>query len=313
MSGRRRCRTAILTMSEAYRGIIFKALSGFYYVEPEAGGGLVECRGRGLLRKLGVTPLVGDRVEYTVDGTGAGTVQNVLERRNSFVRPAVANIDCLVAIAAAVNPITDPFLIDRVAAIAEYNDCDTIVCINKCDINPGDELFDTYTRAGFTTVRASAGTGQGKEELLDVLGSRVAAFTGNSGVGKSSILNMIDPGFGIRVGEVSEKLGRGRHTTRHVELFRLKSGAIVADTPGFSAFGEDVHEFIPADQLQYAFRDFEPFLGSCLFSDCAHVKDKGCAVLEAVEAGEIPGSRHSSYARMYEQARQVNEWELKRD
>lgn len=300
-------------MSELNRGVIFKALSGFYYVEPEAGGGLVECRGRGLLRKLGINPLVGDRVEYTVNEAGGGTVQNVLERKNSFVRPAVANIDCLVAIAAAVNPITDPFLIDRVAAIADYNDCDTIVLVNKCDLDPGDGLFDTYTRAGFTAIRTSAATGQGRQELLDALGSRVAAFTGNSGVGKSSILNMIDPGFGIKTGEVSEKLGRGRHTTRHVELFRLKSGAVVADTPGFSAFGENVEEFIAPDQLQYAFRDFEPYLGTCRFSDCAHVKDMGCAVTQAVEAGDIPPSRHESYVRMYEQAKQVNEWEIKED
>ena len=226
------------------------------------------------------------------------------------MRPAVANIDQLVIIAAGVIPVTDPFLIDRVAAIADSKEgCDCLVCINKCDLSAADELFETYTRAGFRTLRVSAETGEGMNELAAAIAGKVSAFTGNSGVGKSSILNCLEPDFQLQVGEVSEKLGRGRHTTRHIELFRLKNGAIVADTPGFSSFDTERMELLRKEDLEKAFREFRPYLDGCHFTGCAHVKEKGCAVLEAVEAGKIPKSRHESYVRLYEQAKEIKDWE----
>lgn len=288
-------------------GIIMKALSGFYYVDD--GTTVTTCRGRGKLRHEKLSPLVGDRVVFTPLSDGQGALDRILPRKNEFYRPAVANIDQLVIIASEAIPVTDPFLIDRVAAIAEGRDCDCIICINKCDLASGDELAAIYQTAGFRTVQVSAETGEGIETLREAITGKVSAFTGNSGVGKSSILNALEPGVVIATGEVSEKLGRGRHTTRHVELFRLSFGAVVADTPGFSSFDVERMELMRKEELQHCFREFSPFLDECQFQDCAHVKEKGCAVLEAVKVGKIPQSRHQSYVRLYEQAKAIPDWE----
>ena len=290
-------------------GIILKALSGFYYVD--TGSEVLTCRARGKFRKEGISPLVGDRVEFTPLDNGQGAIDAILPRKNQFQRPAVANIDQLVIVASQAIPVTDPFLIDRVIAIAEGNHCESIVCINKCDLDAAEELYQTYRAAGFPTLRVSAETGEGLEELSGAIAGKVSAFTGNSGVGKSSILNALEPGFRLQVGEVSDKLGRGRHTTRHVELFRLRSGAIVADTPGFSSFDTEEIELRRPEELQYTFREFAPYLEQCRFTGCSHVKEKGCAVLAAVKAGEIAPSRHASYVRLYQQAKEVPEWERK--
>ena len=291
-------------------GIILKALSGFYYVD-DGSGRLTACRGRGKFRHQKVSPLVGDRVEFTRLEGESGILDAVLPRKNEFQRPAVANIDQLVVVASGAIPVTDPFLIDRVVSIAEGRDCESIIVLNKCDLDGADSLYDTYTRAGFTTLRVSAQTGEGIDQLAAAIVGKVSAFTGNSGVGKSSILNALQPDFHIRVGEVSDKLGRGRHTTRHVELFRLDSGAIVADTPGFSSFDTEEMELRRPEELQYTFREFAPYLDQCRFTGCAHVKEKGCAVLGAVKAREIPASRHQSYVRLYQQAKEVPEWQRK--
>ena len=207
-------------------------------------------------------------------------------------------------------PVTDPFLIDRVTALADSKEgCDCLLCINKRDLDPADNLFGIYTKAGFPTLRVSAATGEGIPDLAAAITGKVSAFTGNSGVGKSSILNALEPGFGLQVGEVSEKLGRGRHTTRHVELYRLANGAIVADTPGFSSFDAERMELLRKEDLGGAFREFRPYLDQCRFVGCSHTKERGCAVLEAVATGEIPASRHESYLRLYEQAKEIKDWE----
>lgn len=289
-------------------GIILKGLSGFYYVDG-GDGRLIACRGRGKFRHQKLTPLVGDRVLFTPLEGDSGILEEILPRKNQFRRPAVANIDQLVVIASGAVPVTDPFLIDRVVSIAEGRECEPIICINKCDLDAAEELYRTYLRAGFTTLRVSAETGEGIDRLAAVISGKVSAFTGNSGVGKSSILNALEPGFRLQVGEVSEKLGRGRHTTRHVELYRLSSGAIVADTPGFSSFDTEEMELRPPEELQHTFREFAPYLDRCRFTGCAHIKEKGCAVLAAVKAGEISQSRHDSYVRLYQQAKEVPEWQ----
>ena len=289
-------------------GIILKGLSGFYYVDG-GDGRLIACRGRGKFRHQKLTPLVGDRVVFTPLEGDSGILEEILPRKNQFRRPAVANIDQLVVIASGAVPVTDPFLIDRVVSIAEGRECEPIICINKCALDAAEELYRTYLRAGFTTLRVSAETGEGIDRLAAVISGKVSAFTGNSGVGKSSILNALEPGFRLQVGEVSEKLGRGRHTTRHVELYRLSSGAIVADTPGFSSFDTEEMELRPPEELQHTFREFAPYLDRCRFTGCAHIKEKGCAVLAAVKAGEISQSRHDSYVRLYQQAKEVPEWQ----
>lgn len=290
-------------------GMIRKALSGFYYVDD--GRQVVACRARGKHRHARLTPLVGDRVRFTPLEDGSGALDEILPRKNVFYRPAVANIDLLVVVASQAIPVTDPFLIDRVAAIAQSRGCETLICINKCDLEPGEDLARLYEQAGFPTLRVSAETGEGVDALRRFLAGKVCAFTGNSGVGKSSLLNALEAQFHLPTGEVSEKLGRGRHTTRHVELFRLSCGALAADTPGFSSFDTDKVELARKEELQFTFREFAPYLDKCRFPDCAHVKEKGCAVLAAVKAGEIPRTRHRSYVRLYEQASATPDWERK--
>ena len=291
------------------QGVIIRSLSGFYTVS--ANGEQVMCKARGRFRHDGTTPLVGDHVTLAFDEKGNARVDEILPRRNRFIRPAVANIEQLVMFASAVNPVTDPFLIDRVCAIAELSDCEPILCINKCDLDAADKLMQIYERVGFTVVRTSAETGAGLDELRAVISGKVNAFTGNSGVGKSSVLNQLCPSLALQTGAVSEKLGRGRHTTRHVELYDLGDNTYVADTPGFASFEVDLIEPIRCEKLQYAFREFAPYLGQCRFQDCAHLKEPGCAVLDAVASGAVAPERHQSYARLYENAKKIPEWQKK--
>lgn len=294
--------------NERKTGRILRSLSGFYDVQtPE---GVLTCRGRGHLRRGAQIPLTGDFVEISVE-RGKGMVEKILPRKNCFVRPAVANVDILVIFAANVNPVTEPFLIDRVAAIAGDQGVEVCICVNKCDLDPGLNLANIYRQAGFAVIQTSAETGEGVEELRSLLQGKLAAFTGNSGVGKSSVLNRLSPELALATGEVSEKLGRGRHTTRHVELYQLDEDTYVADTPGFSSFDTDQMEAILKENLQYAFPDFEPYLGDCQFRDCTHRKEPGCAVRAALDEGKIQSTRYDSYLRLYEKASQIKLWELK--
>jgi ribosome biogenesis GTPase len=290
-------------------GLIVKALSGFYYVQTREG--LVACKARGRFRLDGTSPLVGDRVRLVTDRAGSGRIETVCERKNFFIRPAVANIDTLVFIAANVNPITDPFLIDRVAVIAHEADCELLICVNKIDLDKGDELYGIFTAAGYRVIRTSAETGEGVDELRDALRGKVCAFTGNSGVGKSSILNVLLPEASIPTDTVSEHLGRGKHTTRHVELYPLGDGCYVADTPGFASFEIQMMKSIAKEDLQYDFPEFAPYIGRCRFADCAHLKEPGCAVRAALERGEIGQSRYASYERLYELTAKQKPWETK--
>ena len=287
------------------RGRIKKALSGFYYVD--TGEGIVTCRARGRFRKEGVSPLVGDMVEITASGT-EGIVDAIEPRRNVFARPAVANIDQLVIVASNAIPRTDPYLIDRMTAIAALKNCEVLLCINKSDLDRADGLCAVYAQAGLPFVLVSAETGEGVEELRERMAGKLSAFTGNSGVGKSSLLNALDPHFSAQVGEVSQALGRGRHTTRHVELYKLSGGAELIDTPGFSSFDTAELGLELKEKLPETFADFAPYLGGCRFVGCSHTKEKGCAVLAAVKAGEISPSRHASYLRLYNELKDLREW-----
>ncbi len=288
-------------------GRIVKALSGYYYVE--TADGLITCRARGRFRLDGTSPLVGDRVALEASTDRTGTVREILPRRNRFVRPAVANIDLMVMVAAAVNPVTDPYLIDRVWALAVYHDCDFLLCVNKTDLDSAERLSGIYTAAGAEVIRTSAETGEGVEELAGFTKGKVCAFTGNSGVGKTSLLNAMDPSLSLRTGEVSQALGRGRHTTRHVELFPLAGGGYIADTPGFGSFDLDQMERIRPEELQHCFTDFAPYLGRCRFNDCTHRREPDCAVLAALREGRIQPTRHSSYVRLWDEASQIRDWE----
>lgn len=295
-------------MNETITGRILRSMSGEFDVQTDRG--IITCRGRGRLRRGTDIPLTGDMVRITVE-RGRGMVEQILERKNHFIRPAVANVDILVVFAANVNPVTKPFLIDRVAAIAGDQEVPVCICVNKCDLDPAIDLARIYRKAGFTVIQTSAETGEGVEELRTLLRGKLAAFTGNSGVGKSSILNRLCPDLHLATGEVSDKLGRGRHTTRHVQLYQLDDDTYVADTPGFSSFDTDQMDVILKENLQFAFPDFGPYIGCCQFHDCSHRKEPGCAVTAALAAGEIELTRYDSYLRLYEKSSQINEWELK--
>ena len=294
-------------MMQTQTGRIIRSLSGFYDVQTPAG--VITCRGRGALRRTGESPLTGDLVQISVE-RGKGMVEKILPRRNRFIRPAVANVDALVVFAANVNPVTEPLLIDRVAAIAGDQEVPVYLCINKCDLDPAEDLVRIYTNAGFPVIRASAETGEGVEQLRSLLRGKLTAFTGNTGVGKSSMLNALCPSLSLATGEVSEKLGRGRHTTRHVELFCLEEDTYVADTPGFASFDTEQMDVILKENLQYAFADFAPYLGKCQFHDCSHRAEPGCAVRAALEAGQLEKTRYDSYSKLYEASSQIKLWEL---
>jgi ribosome biogenesis GTPase len=290
----------------ADEGVIFKALSGFYYIK--SGDDVISCRARGRFRHENITPLVGDLVSYTRSGN-SGMIDKILPRKNSLIRPAVANVDQIVMVVSETIPVTDPFLIDKMTAIAEHHNIEPVICINKCDLSDENRLYNIYKSVGYKVVKTSAVTGEGISELTELLSGKTSVFTGNSGVGKSSILNAVEPGFSIDTNDVSYKLGRGKHTTRHIEFYYTKSGAVIADTPGFSSFDLDKLEFKDETELQYVFTEFSPYLDKCQFIGCSHTKEKGCAVLEAVKNGEIQKSRHDSYVRIYNQLKEIPHWD----
>lgn len=290
------------------QGRILKALSGFYYVDCD--GRMVTCRARGKFRKDGISPLVGDLVDFREISETEGYVEAILPRKNAFERPAVANIDQLVIIASGAIPRTDPILIDRVASLATLKGCGVIVLLNKSDLDRADNLYEIYTASNIPTLRVSAVTGEGLDELKTLIAGKVSAFTGNSGVGKSSILNALDSRFALKTGEVSLALGRGRHTTRHVEMFRLENGAEVMDSPGFSSFETEELNLELKHRLPETFPEFLPYLDDCQFVGCSHTKEKGCAVLAALQEGKIHPSRHKSYLRLYEELKPLQDWEV---
>ena len=290
-------------------GTIVRAISGFYYVR--IGGGEIACRAKGRFRKDGLAPLVGDRVAVEMNGDGSGTVAEILPRRNSFSRPAIANVDLLVMIVSEAIPVTEPYLADRITVRCEKNGCGAALVINKCDLSPGDRFAEIYAATGYPVYRVSALTGEGIEELRAGLAGRICCFTGNSGVGKSSVLNALQPSFAIPTGEISRKLGRGRHTTRHIELFDLGNDTLIADTPGFASFDDETGEPIFPEELAALFPEFREVMQTCRFDDCTHRREPGCSVREAAETGRIHPSRYDSYLRLYDEASKLKKWEIK--
>lgn len=298
------------TVIKAMTGIITKALSGFYYVS--ADGKSFECKARGSFRKSGASPLVGDRVELEAIGSDSGIINKILPRKNCVVRPPVANIDKLFIVSAFASPAPNTFITDKMTAVARYNGIEPIIVFNKCDMGDFTALESVYLNAGFKIFKASALTEEGISPLENELRNCVSAFTGNSGVGKSSILNKLLGNGHIQTGEVSEKLGRGRHTTRHTELYQLPFGGFVADTPGFSVFEAERYDYAFKQALPELFTDFADFTPFCRFSGCTHTKENGCAVLEAVADGNIEKSRHDSYVRLFGELKDLKPWQTKK-
>lgn len=295
-------------------GRITKSLGGFYYVADQNDQGrVIECRARGVFRKQNIKPCVGDWVSVEMTDEGKGYVVQVQPRKNSLVRPPLANLDQLVLVVSIADPAPNTFVLDQLIAIAEYQKIEPVIVITKCDLADPEPFADIYRKAGFTVCLTRTLEHQGIEQVMQVLQGKTSAFCGNSGAGKSTLLNAIDPRLSLSTGDISQKLGRGRHTTRHVELFQLPQGGYVADTPGFSAVDLEKFQLILKDELAGCFREMRPFEGKCRFTGCSHTKEKGCAVLQAVADGEIAQSRHQSYVALYQAAKNIKEWEIGRD
>jgi len=297
-------------MSNRLDGIIVKGIGGFYYVE--AADRIYECKARGLFRLQELVPTVGDRCVITVSDDGSAVIDSINPRRNIFVRPAVANLDKMFVVASMKDPAPNMLVIDRVVAAAEYADVEPVIVLTKTDLAPCDKVRDIYLKTGMTVITIDYSTSEGIDRVRSEMTGCFSAFAGNSGVGKSTLLNAIDPTLRQKTGDISRKLGRGRHTTREVELFRLPFGGMIADTPGFSSFDGEVGAVIEKDQLQYCFREFGEHIGTCRFASCAHVCEKGCSVIAAVKGGTIAKTRHESYVAMYEEAKLIKPWENKK-
>lgn len=285
-------------------GIIVKCLGGLYTVESP--DGIYECKARGVFRARGISPAVGDSV--TVSG---GVITEIGERRNFIIRPPLANLDQILFVVSTVSPAPNFLILDKFIAIAEYKGIEPVVVITKTDLGDGTAVREVYDAIGIKTVEVDYSDEESVQRVRDLLSGKISAFTGNSGAGKSTLLNAVDPSLDLATGEISKKLGRGRHTTRHAELYKLTGGGYIADTPGFSTFETNRYDVIRKEELAGCFREFAEFTDNCRFRDCSHTCEKGCAVVEAVAAGKIPKIRHESYCIMYEEAKQLKEWELK--
>lgn len=294
---------------EKLEGIILKGIGGFYYVE--AAGEIYECKARGLFRKEHIKPLAGDFAQISINDRAENTIEAIRERKSEFLRPPVANVDRLFIVASTCEPKPVMLVIDRLTAIAVNKGVEPVVIFTKSDLADAREYTEIYQKAGFVSFSVSSETGEGVERVKAELKGHISAFCGNSGVGKSTLLNAVNPALSLKTGEISDKLGRGRHTTRESELFKVEGG-YVADTPGFSSFDLEETEIITKDELPLAFPEFEPYLGTCKFSSCLHDRDKGCGIIEAVNRGDIPLSRHESYRAMLEQAKNIKEWEIRK-
>ncbi len=291
-------------------GIILKAVGGLCYTETLEG--VFECKVRGIFRKRNISPCAGDRVVLTDISENTALVSDILPRKNSLIRPPMANIDNLVFVISTCEPAPNLTLLDKFLAIAEYKKINSIIAVTKVDLQKDGELSEIYRNSGAELLEIDYDVPNSYMKLYDMTAGKITAFTGNTGVGKSTLLNHIDSELGLKTGEISKKLGRGRHTTRTVELYKLDNGGYIADTPGFSTFETQKYDIILKEELAECFPEFRQYTGKCRFQDCAHIKEKGCAVIEAVNSGEIPVSRHNSYLEMYEEAKQIKEWEIRR-
>lgn len=285
-----------------------KSTAGFYYVRCDDGK-IIECRARGVFRKQKVSPLVGDKVVIEHDGE-KGTVAEICDRKNYLIRPPVANLDKLVIVSSVVEPVPSLLILDKLTAMAVNKDIEPVVVFSKADLEDASQYVEIYNKAGIESFAFSSETGEGAERIRDVFNGSVCALTGNTGVGKSSLLNCIAPELSLATSHISDKLGRGRHTTRTVELYEL-FGGYIADTPGFSSLDFENSEIIVKENLPFCFPEFEEYIGQCKFVSCAHIGEKGCAVCAAAKEGRIPDSRIESYKMMYDEVKDYKEWQNK--
>lgn len=284
-----------------YEGIILKGIGGFYYVETTEG--VFECKAKGRFRKERITPLAGDRVTITVREDKENTIDEIFERKNFLRRPPVANIDYLAIVVSATEPTPNTLIIDKLTTVAEKNHIEPIIIFSKSDLANIDDLIEIYSKTGYKVF-----VNTDVDKIKSVLNGKLTAFTGNSGVGKSTLLNNLSPGLNLATNEISDKLGRGKHTTRQAEIFHIGDGLVI-DTAGFSSLEILENDVIFKADLELYFPEFEEYLGQCKFSTCSHTTDKGCKIIEMVENGTISPSRHKSYVMMYNEAKNIKEWQ----
>ena len=309
-------------MENTARGKIIKGVGGLYTVRiidegSELCGGTVACRAKGSFRHSGITPLAGDNVVVLFEGEGGAVISEISERKNSLIRPPLANLDYIFVTMAAAHPVPILTTVDKMTAIAEHNGIEPVIVITKADLAPeeAERLGEIYRLSGFSVFVISSVTGEGVEPLKafvdDALKSKTAAFAGASGIGKSTLMNALFPHLALVTSEISRKIERGRHTTREVELFSLSDSldcGYLADTPGFSMLDFERFDFFSLEELPLAFREFECRIGECRYTKCSHTKEEGCAIVEAVKRGDIPRSRHDSFLELYATLKAKKKW-----
>lgn len=292
-----------MSNSFEFNGIITKAVGGVYYADALDGhikGENIRCAARGIFRNMKISPAAGDRVRVSVCDNAEPVIEEIFERKNYLPRPPLANLDGIVFVNSTAEPKINRFVLDKLIAIADGNGVEPIVVFTKIDLNSAGEFPRIYEKIGIPVRSVNNLTGEGAEKLRELIEGKFCAFVGNSGVGKSSLLNALYPELSLQTAEISKKLGRGRHTTRQVELFKIGEN-YVADTPGFSAVDIENYCDIPREELDLAFREFREPRCKCRFTNCLHIKETGCAVKKAVEDGEIAESRYNSYLRLIEE------------
>lgn len=290
-------------MGEAVKsGIITKCVGGLYTVETP--DGILECKARGIFRNKGVSLYAGDMVDVCND-----VITTVHDRKNCIIRPPLANLDQLIFVVSTCSPSPNYLILDKFIAIAEYKGITPAVVITKTDLGDSSEIKGIYRNIGIDVIEIDYSVPVTVETVREIFRGKISALTGNSGAGKSTLLNAVDPNLNIPTAEISRKLGRGKHTTRHSQLYRLGDGGYIADTAGFSTFDTNSYDIIRKESLADCFREFRKYTG-CRFRDCSHTCEKGCKVIEALEHGEISASRHESYCTMYNEAKQLKDWEL---
>lgn len=290
--------------NKKYEGRIIRGVGGFYYVD--TADGCFECRARGSFRNKKVAPLVGDEVVISINtASNTGAVDEIKPRKSQLLRPPVANVTQMAVVISTANPKTNLYLLDKVLASAEIAGVKAVICLNKTDIDSGRDVYDIYDKAGYKVIPMSAETGENISILKDVLRGEITVFAGNSGVGKSSILNKVTESDYFQTGEVSQKVDRGKHTTRHTELVALKDGGYIIDTPGFGTL--DISELNPENCAEL-FAEFHKYEDMCRFGDCSHTAEPGCEILKALENGEISKSRHESYVRLLNEVKNKKKW-----
>lgn len=286
-------------------GIILKGIGGFYYIKQ--GDRIYECKARGKFRNKKITPLVGDYVLFKFDeATKQGIIEDILERQVELVRPPVANVEQAIIVFALKNPDPDLRLLDKMVVMSEYHNLELKICINKIDLDDDDylsKIMEIYKNTGYEIIPCSTKQEIGMDKIKAVLKDKISVFAGPSGVGKSSLLNKVQSGLELKTGEISSKIKRGKHTTRHSELLQLDFGGWVVDSPGFTSLNID---YIETEELGYLFPEFKQYISDCKFTNCLHVNEPHCGVKNALNKGFINNDRYNNYVEFLEQIKEIN-------